>query len=84
MMGAERKSMVINENKPLPLIMKQGMRWSELLTGGDRFIKSLLSRAEWPWGLRFLPRKINLNISKKAEVMIATLFGSRVAESDFS
>jgi cell division protease FtsH len=84
MMGAERKSMVINEkDKKITAYHEAGHALvGMLLTGGDPIHKVTIIPRGMALGLtQFLPEEDRLNISKKkAEVMIATLFGGRVAE----
>lgn len=84
MMGAERKSMVINDkDKKITAYHEAGHALvGKLLTGGDPIHKVTIIPRGMALGLtQFLPEEDRLNISKKkAEVMIATLFGGRIAE----
>ncbi len=84
MMGAERKSMVINEqDKKITAYHEAGHALvGKLLKGGDPIHKVTIIPRGMALGLtQFLPEEDRLNISKhKAENMIATLFGGRIAE----
>lgn len=84
MMGAERKSMVINDqDKKITAYHEAGHALvGKLLKGGDAIHKVTIIPRGMALGLtQFLPEEDRLNISKKkAEMMIATLFGGRIAE----
>lgn len=84
MMGAERKSMVINDqDKRITAYHEAGHALvGKLLKGGDPIHKVTIIPRGMALGLtQFLPEEDRLNISKvKAENMIATLFGGRIAE----
>ncbi len=83
MMGAERKSMVINEkDKKITAYHEAGHALVGMMLKGDPIHKVTIIPRGMALGLtQFLPEEDRLNISKnKAEIMIATLFGGRIAE----
>ncbi len=84
MMGSERRSMVISEqDKKITAYHEAGHALvGVLLKGGDPIHKVTIIPRGMALGLtQFLPEEDRLNISKhKAENMIATLFGGRIAE----
>lgn len=83
MMGAERKSMVINDkDRKITAYHEAGHALVGKLLKGDPIHKVTIIPRGMALGLTmFLPEEDRLNISKKkAEVMIATLFGGRIAE----
>lgn len=84
MMGAERKSMVINDkDKEITAYHEAGHALvGKMLKGTDPIHKVTIIPRGMALGLtQFLPEDDRLNLSKnKAENMIATLFGGRLAE----
>jgi cell division protease FtsH len=84
MMGAERRSMVINdEDKKITAYHEAGHALvGKFIKGTDPVHKVTIIPRGMALGLtHFLPEKDSLNLSKsKAESMIAMLFGGRVAE----